>query len=652
MNKREVVYDIETLKSCFTYTDIDINTNEINQFVIHKDKNELITFLIYLNTLGLQIGFNNLDFDYPILHYIINHGILWDCISGEGVANLIYTETQRVINTENKFEINIPFWKYHIKQLDLYKILHYDNMNKRTSLKWIEFSIDMPNVQDMPIGHAEDNITLNQIQEILDYNLNDVKATLELYKIVIGNTELKLYKGVDKIQLRKDLIQEFNVKEHWLNFNDVKIGDEINKITYLRLKGIDKRDFKKTQTIRSKILIKDCVSPDIKFEIPEFVEFYNKFTKLEVNPKEKDLKTKGDSINYRYLNISFGFGGLHTVDSRRNIILKVDETLIDADVTSFYPQKIINDNLFPEHLDKEWIQGYKWIFDKRVQAKKEGKKSINEAYKLALNGGGYGKLNEITSWQYDPLQAFKVTIGNQFALLKLCEMFLLKGIFIVSLNTDGILCIVKDYQKQDYNEVCTKWQVLTSCKLEYNKYKRFIQTSVNDYLAQTIEDKFKYKGDWEIDKELHKNKSNTIRAIALKEHYINNAVPYDTISNHNNIFDFCIGRKKDRNQYYKYFYAEGFDLKEKILHDKVIRYYISTNGGKLHKIQGKKVTKMEQDYFITLYMNHTKKDMKEYNIDYRYYEVETLKIINTIEDFDLDIFLKNFKSFKQTKLFE
>ena len=66
-----VVYDVETLAGCFTYTDYDIHTGEIKQFVIHPDRNELDELYIHLKSLTGQIGFNNLAFDYGIIHLIL-----------------------------------------------------------------------------------------------------------------------------------------------------------------------------------------------------------------------------------------------------------------------------------------------------------------------------------------------------------------------------------------------------------------------------------------------------------------------------------------------------------------------------------------------------------------------------------------------------
>ncbi len=325
IDRRIEVYDIEVLTNCHTYTGINIDTGVCMQFVIHSNRNNLIEYIDHLKSLKKCIGFNNIEYDYPIIHFILTNYNSWLNLDGEQIANIIYEFSQKVIESENKFEYIIPFFRWKIDQLDLYKLLHYDNKAKRCGLKWIEFSINADNIQDMPIHHSS-IINKDQIQEILDYNYNDVKYTLDLFNIVKGNTELKLYKGIDKLELRRDLIKEFKGNKNWYNYNDVKLGDEINKRIYLNLIRVDLKDFKKKMTIRSTLNVKDCIEPYVEFKLDEFKDFYDSFTKIIFNPT--NLPENEFRITYKYLNISFGF---HSIDSKRNIQLSENEHIIDAD---------------------------------------------------------------------------------------------------------------------------------------------------------------------------------------------------------------------------------------------------------------------------------------------------------------------------------
>lgn len=133
MNRELWVYDVETLKSCFTYSAINVDTQEIVQFVLHKDRweiSQLMKHLFYSNIKG-QIGFNNLNFDYPILHFIYKNA------NNSNLVELIYQEAQRIIEEQNRPEFNsivaIKQSEVLIPQLDLFKMWHYNNKARATS---------------------------------------------------------------------------------------------------------------------------------------------------------------------------------------------------------------------------------------------------------------------------------------------------------------------------------------------------------------------------------------------------------------------------------------------------------------------------------------------------------------------------------------
>ena len=70
-DKRVEVFDIETLSNAFTYTSINKDTKELFFFIIWNDINQLPELIQHLNSIRGQIGFNNLNFDYVIIHISI-----------------------------------------------------------------------------------------------------------------------------------------------------------------------------------------------------------------------------------------------------------------------------------------------------------------------------------------------------------------------------------------------------------------------------------------------------------------------------------------------------------------------------------------------------------------------------------------------------
>ena len=159
MSKKVFVFDIETLSNCFTYTGIDRDSDDVVKFVIWKEKNEIYELLTHLSNCSGQIGFNNLNFDYPVIHYIIKERNKLVQLDGDKIAKLIYKKAQSVISQEysviKESEVVIP-------QLDLFRIWHYDNKARMTGLKKLEIAMNFPNVQDMPYSHEHKIKTENK----------------------------------------------------------------------------------------------------------------------------------------------------------------------------------------------------------------------------------------------------------------------------------------------------------------------------------------------------------------------------------------------------------------------------------------------------------------------------------------------------------
>jgi hypothetical protein len=637
---KKVVYDIETPCNLFIYCDIDVDTGDRNTFIVHKSKNDFNELIKYLTGNKLsQIGYNNVSFDSQVIQYIIeNKKRMSGMEDSDKLAREICSFANETIRRSKNDEFPLyPEWKMSIPQLDLFKIWHFNNRNKSTSLKWVQFSMDWHNVEEMPWPHTKE-VPESVIDDMVFYCTNDILSTLAFYNITIGKTEHPLYKGVDKIELRRDIYNTFGIK--CFNYNDVKIGDEINKQKYLELSGRDWYDVKGTNSARNEIRAIECIAPFIRFKSEKLTNFLNKIK------KEVFTSTKGgfsEEFEYKGVYFTFAKGGIHSIDSARKIIPKSDEILEDRDVASLYPATILNLELYPEHLGPEWLVGYRWIFDERLSAKSKGKtdkkyKAVAEAYKLALNGGGYGKTGEETSWQYDPKLMMTVTLTNQLTILMLCESYLDNGIEVISANTDGVLIKFKKHQEDVVRQIDKEWMEMTRYTLEFARYSKFIQTSVNDYIALKIDDPDpKKKGDFVTEFDIHKDKSARVVPIALEKYYIEGVPIETTIMNHRNIYDFCIGLKSERGFYYEARWEENNRIRQKVL-QKVVRYNIVNTSEGAVKIVKCHPTKNESQVnagswrmdIFNLYREE--KNWDNYNINYMYYIEECYKIINKIKE--------------------
>lgn len=636
-----VIYDLETLKDFFLYVDLDVSEDKFNVFEISKFKNDFKPLLEHLRSLWGQIGFNNLAFDSQVQEYMIRYEKLLSDLSGEQLAGCLADVATTTIEKSNKNEWP-TYWErdLSIRQVDLYRVWHFNNKAKMTGLKWLQYMMDWDNIEDMPISHHDSVDTREKADMIINYCKNDCLSTKRFYEITRGKTELPLYKGIDRLQLRKDVKAEFGFD--CTSFDDVKIGDEINKVNYLKTTGISRRELKEKKSIVDSFTFQDCFPNNLKFITQELNDFVNSIRNIQVsidNKQEFPFKIGGTSY-------VMARGGLHSNDSPRLIIPTKDQILRDADIGSMYPNTIRKREIYPRHLGIQWLHGYKDVIQKRLDAKKKFKetkepkyKSIEGAFKLALNGGSFGKLQDKSNWQFDPLACFKVTIGGQLELLMLIERLNLGGINVISANTDGIVSLFDKTQEDLYKKICKEWEQYTGFdgpttgELEYADYKLFAQRSVNDYIAVKTDDTPKHKGaSFTVEHELHKNKSYRVIALALEAFYVKGVNPRHFITSHTNIFDFCAGMKTKGEWWLDAISIEGADEKREKL-QKTNRYYVSNKGVKLTKCHrdGRQIQENAGKWMETVYNKHVAKSIKDYDINYNYYIEKAYEVICEIQ---------------------
>lgn len=150
----------------------------------------------------------------------------------------------------------------------------------------------------------------------------------------------------------------------------------------------------------------------------------------------------------------------------------------------------------------------------------------------------------------------------------------------------------------------------------------------------------KLKGCFEIDKELNKDPGMRIVPIALKEYFINKVPIYNTITNHDDILDFCLELKvsKDWSTIYKFIDENGM-INEKTL-GRITRYYVSGNSSTLIKQNNEddRTNQVAKGYGFVIFNKYNKQNIEDYKINYNYYIHEAYKIINKIENKQLKLF--------------
>lgn len=637
------VMDYETLSNFFCGVFEHYKTQETEVFVIHDLQNDLPEFISFLEgnikNKEWHISYNGLAFDAQVTHYILDNHFLWKDFSGCEVARIIYKYAQKCIMKSNNREFSdYPQWEMKMGQIDLFKMNHWDNAAKRSSLKWIQYSMDWQNIIDMPIPHDKDIHTQEEVDLILKYCFNDVKSTKEIFN-----------RSKSQIKLRKELTKEYGVDLY--SASEPRISKEIFGYYLTKKLNIPKRDLKQMRTYRDVIKVKDIILPYISFTSPEFNALLDRFKAIEVDA----MNLKGSfkyNILYKGVNTHFGLGGVHGAASKG--VYEPDEgmMIMSSDVTSFYPNLAIKNKWSPGHFPvDEFCNQYEWFFEERKKIPKSN--PMNYVYKIILNST-FGLSNDVNSFFYDPELCMRITINGQLSLMMLYEQIMerIPGAIPLLQNTDGVETVIPIEYKDEYMEICKEWEDLTSLNLEHDEYQKMILADVNNYIGintfvevditkwreikqanphylfKVDNNKFsfapvKLKGRFDFhDLQLHKNKSKLVIPKALYEYFVNNTLPEEYIETNRNILDYCIGSKSKGSWKQVARQVKDGSYEQEDL-QKINRYYISKSGVKMIKVnkEDQREIQLEAGRWLQVVFNDMKLKPKweEYNIDKKYY---------------------------------
>ena len=620
------VMDYETLSNCFIAVFEDVKSEHQEVFVCHESKNdilELVTFLERNKTLNeWHVSFNGLSFDSQITEHILRNKdqLIYGAADGEEIARFLYSKSQSVIGRSRDGEFpEFGTRDLSIRQIDVFKLNHWDNPAKRSSLKWIQYTMDWKNIMDMPIHHTTEVVEA-QIPEIIKYCINDVKSTKQI-----------MHLSKEQINLRKALTDEYDID--LFSASEPRISKELFLHFLSKSTRIRKSNLRQMRTSREQIIFKDIILPYISFETATFQNLLKKFQDVVLYPSE----TKGGfkySVQYKGVKTDYGLGGIH--GARTSKVYNSDEDMIimSSDVVSFYPNLAIRNGWAPAHLPKEeFCEQYEWFFEERKKIPKSDPR--NYVYKIILNST-YGLSNDENSFLYDPQFTMSITINGQLSLTMLYEMICegIPGAIPLMQNTDGLETMIPREYVDKYMEICKIWESMTNLQLEHDKYSKIVLGDVNNYIAVNEDGKSKCKGRFEYkDLALHKNKSFLIIPKALHAYFVDGVKPEMFIKENLNIFDFCGGVKiKGDWRFMEHKVDSGVYIETKL--QETIRYYISKQGSKIikkHNSDGRGIQVEAGRWVQKLLIDYQEKPFDEYDINYDYYLEKVRKEIESLE---------------------
>lgn len=624
-----MIYDIEVFPNVFHCVVKDADNENLYKFEISERINQieqLVTF--FTNKNYLLCGYNNKHYDDVIINYIIDYVDVMLHKSIYDITKSLFNLSQTLITSEDGNIDKIKRWKYanYFESMDLLTMMFSSKL--RVGLKSMQITMKYNNVQEYN-GDFNSFLPKDKIDEMISYNINDVKSTCALFAQLVekGDIDLRLF-------IEKEY--GFNA----LSMDSVKFGETLLAKKVCEELHISKRQLEQMRSPMDNIPLKDVILPFIKYKNPKFQEALEDMKKQVVSsikkPGEKNYENKFVVSNVRY---SIGVGGIHSLNDPRIYVPKEDEYLGHLDVASMYPSFIVRYGWFPRHLGKAGLDVYTQIYHERIQAKHSGQKRKNLALKLVLNSVT-GKMQQETSWMYDPFSVFKIRMNGQLILLMLADILLEHSCEIVQVNTDGVMFIAKKAYKDAIMESVAKLEQLTKLSFEADSYEAFYQFAVNDYFG--VVDGFSQSGDPKlIEKKgvfitepvLGKGLAPTIIPESVINYFVYNIPVEESVKNCTDIYKFLMSQRVDKK--FKVEYNDKYI-------QRINRWYASTDGCYLYTVDESKTpfkySNLLKKSGVTILNKIDDKPVEKRKINYPYYISEARKIVNQLECRQLDLF--------------
>jgi hypothetical protein len=415
------------------------------------------------------VGFNSISYDLIVLwlaYHCQDAGILKDC------TNDLIVNGMRDQEVKKKY----GFFTFKTSHIDLIEVAPLTG-----SLKLYGARLHTKSIQEQPFDINAD-LSEFEIEELKKFNCTQLCITEELFNFMKERLELR---EAMSAEYREDLMSKSDAQ-----MAEIVLSKEIGKLNGKRIERPD---------IPS--------GTNYHYQCPDFISFatpgMQKF--LEVCKKAKFVinnsgyldapEAIATHVGIGDAKYSFGIGGLHSMEKNVKYIADEEWKLTDRDVTSYYPNCILNLGLYPIAAGPNFLKVFKGFKDSRVEAKKAKNFTKDKGLKIFLNGTS-GKFSDLWSKMRSPHLTMQMNLTCQLSILMLIEILHCNGLRVVSANTDGIVIYHKRSDQDKLDHWIKFWENLTGFDTEETEYKSYYARDVNAYFAVKLDGKVKKKGPY------------------------------------------------------------------------------------------------------------------------------------------------------------
>jgi hypothetical protein len=598
----ELYFDIECYFNYFQIAFMSAKTGKVIDFLMTPDiplDHQRITWILQNFTIK---GFNSWNYDVPILSF---------ALAGYDNKSLKAFTNEIIGNGTNPSDLlrNMKVKRVKCDHIDLIEVAPLF-----ASLKIYGGRVHTKKMQDLPF-HPEIILTWNQMAIVRWYCVNDLRVTRDLDHTLKVQQDLRVTMSNE---IRVDLRSKSDAQ-----IAEAVIGHEI----FLRQLKHPRRP-------------QIAIGTAYHYRVPQYMQFQTPYMREVLDIVRRTLfvvdhtGSIGMPVELSELKVqinqaiyTMGIGGLHSTEKSVAHRAVNGYRIFEVDVESYYPKIILNQELYPQHLGRDFLDVFRAIVERRLDAKHRGDKTTADSLKITINGT-FGKLGSQFSILYAPDLLIQTTVSGQLTILMLIELLEMYGCQVISANTDGIAIKVHESKVEVMRHVVRYWESLTNFKTEETEYVGIYSKDVNNYLAVKPDGKFKGKGlyanPWlaakNAEEKLKKNPaaSGCVDAVIA---LLTKGVPLrETIYN-------C----KDFTKFISVRSVTGGAVKDGVYLGKAVRWYYALNqktemisaktGNKIPKSDGAKPCMVLPDTFPD-------------DIDYEWYVNEAESILKLIGYYD------------------
>jgi hypothetical protein len=321
-------------------------------------------------------SFNGNSYDIPMLRYALSGA---SCAELKALSDEIIVNELRPWDVEKRYQLPT----IEIDHVDLIEVA--PGMN---GLKTYGGRLHLPKLQDLPL--PPDAVIKPEDRPALRYYCaNDLRTTQALRRALSGAIDLRRTMTAELNQQLIDAdLQHIFGKVDLRSKSDAQIAEAVLKQRVFLATGAIPR--KRPVTYRR---FKYEPPEYIRFKLPVLQDVLQTVTSATFRIKDTghvEMPAEIDKLDIEINGTKYklGIGGLHSQESEVSHYAGNGMLLKDIDVTSYYPNLILNMKMYPDTMGPHFLTQYRGVLNDRVESKRRSQELLKERAKLVarLNG--------------------------------------------------------------------------------------------------------------------------------------------------------------------------------------------------------------------------------------------------------------------------